>query len=257
MTGGASVAGPDVLEAPARQVSVLDGRVVLVSGAHGGLGSAAALACARAGARVVLLGRKVAKLERLHDAIAARAQPPLLYPLDLEGATPDDHAELASRIEGELGHLDGLLHCAAHFHGLTPLEQTDPATFARAVHVNLTAPWWLTQACLPLLRRADDAAVVFALDDPARVGQAFWGGYGIAQHGLAALVPMLQAELGQHGPRISGFRPGPMRTSLRARAFQANTDLQARPAAAYAEACVALLSAAGAAQRGCIVEAGA
>lgn len=228
----------------------LEGRVVLVTGAHGGLGSVAALACATAGATVVLLGRKVPKLNRVHDAIVARGAPaPLLYPLDLEGASPDDHLELARRIGDAFGRLDGLLHCAASFAGLTPFEQTDPAALARAIHVNLTAPMWLTQACLPLLRRANDGAVVFAVDDPARVGRAFWGGYGLAHLGLDGLVPMLQAELGD-AVRVSGIRPGPMRTPLRARAYVEADDRVARDPAGYAGACVELLSSAGAGRRG-------
>ncbi|HEY5780388.1 MAG TPA: SDR family NAD(P)-dependent oxidoreductase, partial [Lysobacter sp.] len=52
------------------QPRALDGRVILVTGAHGGLGSAAAQACARAGATVVLLGRKLPKLNRIYDAVA-------------------------------------------------------------------------------------------------------------------------------------------------------------------------------------------
>ncbi len=248
-----ALAGP-ALKGPAATGPVLKERVVLVTGAHGGLGSAASLACARAGATVILLGRKVPKLKRLHDAIAREGVAPLLYPLDLEGASPDDYADLASRIEAELGRLDGLLHCAAEFRGLTPLEHTDPAAFARAVHVNLTAPWWLTQACLPLLRRADDGSVVFVLDDPARVGQAFWGGYGVAQHGLAALVGTLHAELTNSTVRISGLRPGPMRTALRAKAYVDDSDREACDPSAYADACVALLSPAGAAHRGTIFQ---
>ena len=231
---------------------------MLVAGAAGGLGSAASLACAQAGATVVLLGRKVAPLNRVYDAAKAVGPEPLLYPLDLVGATPDDFDELAQRIEAELGRLDGLLHCAAEFKGLTPLLHTDPADFARAIHVDLTARWWLTQACLPLIAKSDAGAVVFAIDDPARgVGNAgaFWGGYGLAQSAQASLVSMLQAELGAHGPRISGLRPGPMRTALRGKAFQPNTDLDARPPAEYAAACVELLSAAGASQRGVLVEA--
>jgi NAD(P)-dependent dehydrogenase (short-subunit alcohol dehydrogenase family) len=233
----------------------LAGRVILVAGAAGGLGSAAAAACAQAGATVVLLGRKVAPLNRVYDAVKAVGPEPLLYPLDLVGAGPDELDELAQRLEAELGRLDGVLHCAAEFKGLTPLLHTDPADFARAIHVDLTARWWLTQACLPLLAKSDAGAVVFAIDDPARGGSpAFWGGYGLAQAAQATLVPMLQAELGEHGPRISGLRPGPMRTALRGKAFQANTDLLAKPASDYAAACVELLSAAGAAQRGRILE---
>ena len=239
--------------ATALEGRVLDGRVILVAGAGGGLGSAAAVACAQAGATVVLLGRKVAPLNRVYDAAKAVGPEPLLYPLDLVGATPDDYDELARRIEAELGRLDGILHCAAEFKGLTPLLHTDPADFARAIHVDLTARWWLTQACLPLLAKSDAGAVVFAIDDPARSGAAFWGGYGIAQPAQAALVSMLQAELGAHGPRVSGFQPGPMRTALRARACQPNTDAEARPASDYAAACVVLLSPAAAALRGEIV----
>jgi NAD(P)-dependent dehydrogenase (short-subunit alcohol dehydrogenase family) len=228
----------------------LKGRVILVAGAHGGLGSAAALACTRAGATVVLLGRKLPKLNRLYDALAKQGPEPLLYPLDLEGASPDDYAELATRIESELGRLDGVLHCAAEFRGLTPLMHTDPAAFARAIHVNLTARWWLTQACLPLLSKADDAAVVFALDDVALTKRAFWGGYGIAQHGLAALVGMLHAELANGPVRVSALQPGPMRTGLRAQAFVEEEDRIARDPAVYADACVTLLSTAGSVHRG-------
>ena len=228
----------------------LAGRVVLVTGASGGLGSVAACAAAAAGATVVLLGRKVPKLNRVYDAVAAAGPEPVLYPLDLEGASADDYAELAGRVERELGRLDGLLHCAADFAALTPLAQTDPAAFARAVHVNLTAPWWLTQALLPLLARAPDAAVVFTVDDPVRVGGAYWGGYGVAHHGLAGLVSTLHAELANTPVRVAGLRPGPMRTPLRARAYADDADRSARDAAVYAPACVQLLSAAGAEHRG-------
>jgi NAD(P)-dependent dehydrogenase (short-subunit alcohol dehydrogenase family) len=228
----------------------LQQRVVLVTGAHGGLGQAASVACARAGATVVLLGRKVPKLNRVHDRIAGAGGEALLYPLDLEGASPDDYAEMAQRIEGELGRLDGVLHCAADFRGLTPLLHTDPAVFARALHVNLTAPWWLTQACLPLLAKAGDAAVVFTLNDLEQTGRAYWGGYGVAQHGLDALVAMLHAELVNGPIRVSALRPGPMRTALRATAFVEEDDRLARDPALYADACVHLLSAAGVERRG-------
>ena len=235
---------------PTREAGALRDRVILVSGAQGGLGSAAAQACTRAGATVVLLGRRPPKLNRVYDACAKLGPEPMLYPLDLEGAAPDDYAEMADRLHRELGRLDGVLHCAAEFRGLTPLEHTDPANFARAVHVNLTAPWWLSQACLPLLKQAPDAALVFVLDDMSRVGQAYWGGYGLAQHGLGAMVGMLHAELANSSVRVAALQPGPMRTSLRAKAYAEDEDLQARDPADYAGACVTLLSPAGVEHRG-------
>ncbi len=231
--------------------AVLAGRVVLVTGAHGGLGAASAQACARAGATVVLLGRRVPKLNRVYDAIArdpAGLPEPVNYPFDLAGAGYGDHAELAARIGAQLGRLDGILHCAADFPGLTPLEHTDPGDFARVLHVDLTARWWLTQACLPLLRQAPDAAVVFVLDD--EVPAAYRGAYGIAQRGQRALLDTLHAEHGRGPVRFHGLHPGPMRTPLRARSHVADEDRRARDPDAAATAAVILLSSDGAQFRG-------
>ncbi|MCC8363871.1 SDR family NAD(P)-dependent oxidoreductase [Lysobacter sp. A6] len=232
----------------------LAGRVILVTGAHGGLGTAASKACARAGATVVLMGRRVRQLERLHDAIAAVSKAPVLYPLDMEGASPDDYNELAQRIDDNYGRLDGLLHCAADFRGLTPIEHTDPAAFARSVHIGVTAPTWLTQACLPVLRKSKDASVVFVVDDLTRVSGAYWGGYGVAQHARVGLVSTLHAELGKTSVRVAGLQPGPMRTGLRAKAFVDDMDRDARDPAFAADACVELLSPAGAEYRGEIAQ---
>jgi NAD(P)-dependent dehydrogenase (short-subunit alcohol dehydrogenase family) len=240
---------PQVAEfAPA--ADALAGRTILVTGAHGALGSAAAQACARAGASVVLLGRRVPKLNRIHDAIlAAGGSAPALYPLDLEGAGPDDYAQLAETLARE-GGLDGLLHCAAEFKGLSSIENGDPIDLLRALHVNLAAPLLLTRACLPLLRQRQDAAVVFVLDDPARVAKAFWGGYGIAKQALSGVIALLHEETENSPVRIHGLQPGPMRTPLRGRAYFAENPGDIPEAERYAPACVELLSAQGRPQRG-------
>lgn len=233
----------------------LAGRTILITGPNGALGDAAAKACAAAGAHLVLLGRRVPKLNRLCDAIeASGAQAPQVYPLDLEGAGPDDYAQLAETLQAECGGLQGLLHCAAEFKGLASIENSDPVDLLRALHVNLAAPMLLTRACLPLLRQAADAAVVFVLDDAARVGRAFWGGYGIAKQGLAGLISVLHDETETSAVRVQGLRPGPMRSALRSRAYFAENPGEVAEAAHFAPACVHLLSYAGAATRGRVLE---
>lgn len=229
----------------------LAGRVVLVAGAQGGLGRAASLAAARAGATVVLLGHRVPKLNRTYDAIAAAGglAEPVNYPLDLAGAAPEDFADLAARIGAQLGRLDGLLHCAADFAGPSPLEHSDPRAFARALQVGVTARAWLTLACLPLLRDAPAGQVVFAVDGAAE-GRAFRGGYGVAQAAQQALVPMLAAEAAGSRVGFHRFDPGPLRTPLRARAVVEDGDLGARDPEAAAREMVALLSAPAAEPRG-------
>ena len=229
---------------------VLSGRVILVTGAYGGLGEAAAKACAQAGATVVLLGRKVPKLSRTYDAVKALGPTPALYPLDLAGADPADYEQLAATIESDMGGLHGILHCAAEFTGLKPLEATPPEEFVRNLHVNLTAPWLLTQACLPLLRKAADSAVVFVADDLSRVNRAYWGTYGVAKAGLQGMVRVLHDETDRSTVRVSALQPGPMRTTIRSRAYVEEAASRVTSPDQYASACVRLLSAEGVESRG-------
>ncbi len=178
-----------------REGESLKDRVVLIVGASGGLGRASALAAARAGASLVLLGRKTRPLEKLYDEIAASGvAQPSIYPLNLEGATPRDYAELAAAIEREFGRLDGIVNAAASFAGLQPATEIAAQAWMLSLHVNLTAPFLLVQACLPLLGKSDDASVVFVLDDPALMRKAFWGAYGVAKHALGGLVSILHQE---------------------------------------------------------------
>lgn len=204
-------------------------RVVLVTGATGGLGRATSLAAAAAGATVVLLGRKVRALESVYDEIERLGAPqPAVYPMDLAGAAPRDYAEMAAAIERECGRLDGIVHAAAHFETLQPFDQQAPEEWARNLQVNLTAPFLTTQACLPLMRRADDAAIVFVLDDPERMGKAFWGGYGVSKHALADLASIVHEETENSRVRTHGLLPAPMRTVLRRAAYYGE-DTQSLP----------------------------
>ena len=233
----------------------LKARVVLVAGAAGGLGAAAARAIAAAGATPVLLGRRVRPLEKLYDELAAAcAVQPAIYPLDLEGATPRDYEEMADGIEHEYGRLDGIVNAAAHFAGLQPVAAIDPLDWLRTLHVNLSAPFLMLQACLPLLRKADDASVVFVFDDLDRVARAHWGAYGAAKHGLAGLVSILHQELESGPVRIHALLPPPLRTALRRTAYFGEHSLALPLPETAAGAIVYLLSADGSAARGKVLD---
>ncbi len=216
---------------PVAAADSLRDRVILVTGATGGLGRASALACARAGATVVLLGRRVRAIETLYDELEATgARNPAIYPMNLDGAKPEHYTELADVLARECGRLDGIVHAAAQFDSLRPFEQLPPEEWARALQVNLTAPFLLTQACMPLLRAAPDAAIVFVLDDPARTGKSFWGAYGAAKHGLAGLAEIIHEETERTNVRTHMLLPSPMRTALRRSAyFGEDTMMQPTP----------------------------
>lgn len=195
----------------------LHGRVVLVTGASGGLGSALSLALAARGATVVLHGRVVRKLESLYDAIVALGAPePTILPLDLASAGPDDASTAASALAAQLGRLDALLHVAATLGSLGPLEHQSFDAWQRVLRVNVTAAMLLTRTLLPLLREAPDAAVVFTLDHRARDPRAYWGAYGASKAGLAALAATFADESDQRANlRVNAVIPGPMRSPLR------------------------------------------
>jgi len=232
----------------------LTGRVVLIAGAAGGLGKAAALAVARAGGTPILLGRKTRPLEKLHDEAAALGAEPAIYPLDLEGASPRDYEDMAAAIERDLGRLDGIVNCAAHFSGLQPAALIEPLDWLRTLHVNLSAPFLLLQACLPLLQKANDASVVFVLDDLDRVGRANWGAYGVAKHALAGMVSILHQEW-ESGPlRVHALLPPPLRTALRRTAYFGENSMQLPAPDSMADALIYLLGADGVEARGKVLD---
>lgn len=206
-------------------------RVILITGAGDGLGKATALAAARCGASVILLGRTVRKLESVYDAIlAAGGAQPAIYPLNLAGASWNDYAELAATVEREFGRLDGLVHCAAHFKTFARLEDLEPREWLEGLQVNLTAAFSLTRQLLPLLKAAADASVVFLSDAGGRQPRAFHGVYGISKAALEALVQTWALELGTASNlRLNTYMPGPLRTGLRLKGYPGETLDQVPP----------------------------
>lgn len=193
------------------------GRVVMVTGASGGLGRLVALGCARAGATVVLHGRVVRKLEALYDEIvAARAPEPTILPLDFARAEAADFANVASALHAQFARLDTIVHTAAMLGSLGPLEHQSFESWVALLRVNVAAPMGLTRVLLPLLDRAPDASVVFTLDSRGIEPRAYWGGYAVTKAGIAALARELADEWeNRSNLRVNAIVPGPIRSPLR------------------------------------------
>jgi NAD(P)-dependent dehydrogenase (short-subunit alcohol dehydrogenase family) len=208
---------------------LLRDRVILVTGAGAGIGRAVAVALAAHGATAVLLGRTVARLEAVYDAIEAAGHPsPVMHPLDLAAATPEDYQTLADALASGFGRLDGLLHNAADLGILGPLEHCLPEAWDRVLQVNLRAPFLLTRTCLPLLRAAPDASVLFTSAAVGRRGRAYWGPYAAAYGAVETLVQVLADELEGTAVRVNTLDPGRVRTGWHVRAYPGE-DPAARP----------------------------
>lgn len=202
---------------------LLKSRAILITGAAEGIGRALALQAAAHGATVILLDRKVRELEQVYDAIEANGGPqPAIYPLNLEGAVPDDYTELAQSLEKNFGALHGLIHNAAVLGTPAPLELYDPETWLRTLHVNLNAPFLLTRACLPLLRRTPGSSLIYVSDESGRRGKPYSGAYGVSKSGLEGLMRIVAAEVEDSADlRVNSVDPGPVRTALRLSAYPA------------------------------------
>jgi len=224
------------------RAGLLDGRVVLVTGAGQGLGREVAMACARSGATVALLGRKQAKLEATYDAITeAGGAEPAMIPLDLAAAGTAELDALADLVRRDLKRLDGIAHCASHFVPLGPLVNQTLEQWNILLRVNLVAPFAMTRACLPLLG-ASQSSVVFTGETHAAQPAAFWGGFAVSKSGLSTLAAIWADELVLAGrPRMNVLIPGPIASPQRAASHPGEDRSRLRSAADAARAFVYLL----------------
>jgi NAD(P)-dependent dehydrogenase (short-subunit alcohol dehydrogenase family) len=199
----------------------LEQRVILITGAARGIGASVAKACAARGATVILLDKQVSGLEAVYDEIEHAGYPtPAIYPLDLKGATAPDYQQLATTIDSQFGRLDGLIHCAAALGQLAPVEHQDTKTWLETLHINLTAAFLLTKACLPLLKQQTGSQLIFTTDSHKH--KAYWGAYGISKAAIEAFAAQLSDELeAQAKVAVHCIDPGAVQTELFARAFPA------------------------------------
>jgi NAD(P)-dependent dehydrogenase (short-subunit alcohol dehydrogenase family) len=214
---------PESLNTRTPPANLLQDRIILITGAARGIGQAVAKAMAAHGATTILLDRDVAGLEQTYDAIVAAGHPePALYPMDLQGAEPDDYSRLATTLADEFGHLDGLIHNAAQLGALVPFANYDNELWFQNLQANLNAPYLLTMACLGLLNSSEDASIVFTSDAVGRKGKAYWGAYGVSKAGMEIFMQTLAEELESNTSiRVNSIDPGAVNTALRRIAYPA------------------------------------
>lgn len=224
------------------EVDHLAGRVLLFTGATGGIGGAAARACARCGATLILASRNVPAAERLYDEITAQKWPePVIFPVDLGGATLADYETMAQSIDEQFGSLDGVVHTAAEFSGLHPLDSVGAEAWTRTMVANVTAVHWINQAVLELLKASDQPRIVITLDDPHRISRAYWGSYGVSKAALATLTAVSASEYEGYGIKVNAVQPPPTDTALRRRAYVGDEQVKLATAADVAPAFLYLL----------------
>jgi NAD(P)-dependent dehydrogenase (short-subunit alcohol dehydrogenase family) len=196
----------------------LQDKIALVTGASRGIGRAAALALAQAGAHVVAVARTQGGLEELDDEIRkATGQSATLVPMDI--AEGDGLDQLGLALHQRFGRLDILVHAAAVLGPLTPVSHLEPKHWDRVMAVNATASYRIIRSFEPLLRASEAGRAIFLTSGVAAKPRAFWGPYAISKAALEAMVRTWADELEQTKVRAVLLSPGPMRTRMRAEAM--------------------------------------
>ncbi len=193
-------------------MSELRGKIALISGAGSGIGKAAAIAFAEAGARLVITDIN-------SDTAAATAKE---IGADCI-AVPGDHrlrADNAKAVEGAVskwGRLD-ILYNNAGVAYRNSIDDTDDEALELSLGVNITGPYRMTQTALPALRqRAQDGgfpAILFTASIHSLMVKPMLTLYGTSKHAVGGLVASMARELGPQGIRVNAVCPGPVDTPL-------------------------------------------
>ncbi len=209
----------------------LKDKVILVTGANRGFGRAMTLDLAKAGATVIMLGLDLGSLETVYDEVVdAGYQEPVLYPLDLEGATPEHYEQLQASLLEHFGQLDGLIHNAGIIGTMMPIEQYDIKLWYSTMQINVNAPFMLTQFLIPVLNKSADSRVLFLSSSVGRTARAYWGAYGVSKFAIEGLSKTLSEELEKTNIKVNSLDPKRMRTKMRQIAYPAeNTDNNPTP----------------------------
>jgi NAD(P)-dependent dehydrogenase (short-subunit alcohol dehydrogenase family) len=195
----------------------LAGRLALVTGATRGIGRAVALAYAREGAHLILVGRTTGALEEVDDEIRALGASATLLTLDLKNHEKID--ALGPTIYQRWQKLDIVVGSAGVLGPLSPLGHVTADAWDEVLQVNLAANWRLIRTVDPLLRRSDAGRAIFVSSGAAVSRPAYWGPYSVSKAALEALVVTYAHEVENTPVRANLINPGPTRTRMRAKAF--------------------------------------
>ncbi len=187
----------------------LSGQVAVLTGAGGGIGRTIARRLAACGMRLVLLGGKnAAKLAATQAEIATECA---VLPGDLTQMAQLE--TLAAQAAAVFGGIDVLVNNAGTAQS-TPFEAVTPQEFDAIMAINVRVPYFLTQKCLPYLRRSQAASIINLASVVAHAGYPLQSAYTASKHALLGFTKSLAAEVYQQGIRVHAIAPGGVYTDM-------------------------------------------
>lgn len=183
----------------------MQGKVVLVTGANGGLGTHVTQAMLDAGATVVGVSRKIQQSD---------FGSPLFIALPAEISSADTANKVAEAVVSRFGRLDVLAHTVGGFAGGLSIADTDDATYQRMFDLNMNSAFYLLRAVIPHLRRAGNGRIIAIGSRAALEPGATVGAYSASKAALVSLIRTVALENKDAGLTANVILPGTMDTPV-------------------------------------------
>ncbi len=192
--------------------SVLDGKVIIVTGAGGGIGSAACLVLAAAGARLMVTDVSREMCEATVSAVRDAGGEADLHPADLW--SEEQIAGLVDAAVKRFGRLDGAFNNAGVEQCNKPLADLTLAEWDRAIRIDLTAVFLCVKYQVKAILSSGGGSIVNTASSLGQVGLAGASEYVSAKHGVVGLTRAAGADYGAQGIRVNAILPGITRTPM-------------------------------------------
>jgi NAD(P)-dependent dehydrogenase (short-subunit alcohol dehydrogenase family) len=191
-------------------IADMSGEAAIVTGAASGLGRAAALALAGAGADLFIVDVSAATLDETADQCRALGRTVVTRVADL--AAPETCRAVVEEAVAAFGRLDALINNAGliFFANTTEMPEAD---WAKTIAVNLSAPFFLSQAAIPHLLE-QNGAIVNVTSSASFIGEAYAAAYCASKGGLMQMTKSMAMEYMHKPIRINAVAPGGMATNI-------------------------------------------
>ena len=186
----------------------LTGKIAVITGASSGIGEAAARLLVDEGAHVILVARRV---ERLQELAAELGDSATVMQLDVADAAAV--TTMFATLESRFGGVD-LLFNNAGLGISSPFESSNPADWKSMIDANLYGVLNCTQAAIPLMRGRAGAMICSVSSVGGRYGAATWSVYSATKYAVVGFHDALRKELGDEGIRVSVLEPGAVWTEF-------------------------------------------
>ena len=207
-------------------MSILLGRVVIITGASSGIGEACALAFVSRGAKVVLAARRAQRLKLLVEKLGAAGGEALAVATDV--TDEDAVAALFEQAMARFGRVDVLVNNAG-IADSTPAEDTPLDLWRKVIDTNLTSAFLCARGAIPIMRAQGHGRIINVGSISAKVPRANSPAYTASKWGLDGLTRALAIDCRADNIAVSVFHPGIVATELGGGMSSLPDDLVAQP----------------------------